>query len=402
LLAMKIVTKDEYKPFYDKEGSYPTSIGFYATARAWEKDSLHFAKHFYIAEVGGFNDLQGVNFKGFRKKIAYVWLAGFYLHETEDNPFARWAYLHKEKTTLNPHYMPNSADFYYDLCNEEVVERRVAYLLQQVRMYGLDGLFFDWANEEYLYEKKFLPLLRAFKRRHPEKAFRHCIGNFLSKLKQKGILIVTNQAYRNPELLAYTHYDMTESYIATNEKSQNGYEVTRFVPIKEIIHYFTYLSKLKKHYRAFGFKNFIYMNYLAPLFTKGIALAPTKNLHYVYAMTRLSDFIPFIEVPYDHSLERDTIYFANLGEPLGASWQKGKILWRQYRNGLVLIHPPISRARYLKLSTLKDGYLFDFGERVWLRVEKGEVVIKITPNCDNEGCHHIGKVFIYESSLSNK
>lgn len=412
-LEIKSVSFESYAPLYHLTHPIKTATPLYATAQPWSQDSLDFAKNFEIAEIGGFEDIKALNLQGFHKKIAYVWLAGFYKDEIEYNPFARWAYLNKEKATLNPHYTPNGNDFYYDLCNDEVRQKRVGYLLEQIRLFKLDGLFFDWANEEFLKEPKFTLLQKHLHQRHPHTAYSDCIAKFFEALKKRGILIVTNQAYRNPKLLRFVDYDATESYITTTKELPKEaiidnrlqpISVSEFVPIDEVLFYFQKLSKLKKRYRSFGFRNFIYLNYCAPKLVpspKGYqTIQPKEALFYAYALAKMGGFIPFVEVPYNHALERTNLYFSDIGKAIEPIQRVGEFLFRRFTQGFILVAPKLSQTSYYRLMGVPRGFYYDLYEGVWLKSD-GSLTIKLTPYYDpfTKSFQPIAKVFFYEDTL---
>ena len=402
LLAMAVdihpSSPQKYTPRYDISKALPLKKGDYATARAWEPDSLAYASHFRIAELGGFEDIEPIDLSPFSNPIAYVWLAGFYKDERERDPFVKWAYLHKEHTTLNPHYTPNGNDFYFDMCDEELQLKRMEYLTQKCRSLGVAGLFFDWANEEFLYEKGFEPLLKSFKKRHPHQSYSSCIQRFLERLRQKGLLIVTNQAYRNPKILRSVDYDMTESYLITDERLSKETAYTRYQPLEEVLEYFKILHELKRRYAPFGFKNFIYMNYAAPRITptpKGaLRSSPKENILYSFVLAKMGGFIPYTEVPADHSLERTSLYFLDIGSPKTSMRRFAKGWYRLYERGLLLLFDPLCEISYFTIDGLPTQIVYDWDEEVWLQKN---LTIKVQPNYDplTHRFHPKAKVLLY-------
>ncbi len=391
---------DKYQPRYDISKSLPLVMGGYATARAWEPDSLAYASYFRIAELGGFEDIKGINLAPFSHPIAYVWLAGFYKEEISEDPFSKWAYLHKEQVTLNPHYTPNGNDFYFDMCDERLQEKRAQYLIQKCRSLGLAGLFFDWANEEFLYETGFKPLRETFKKRHPNQTYSSCILHFFERLKRNGLLIVTNQAYRNPEILQSVDYDMTESYLITDEKPPQSAPYTKYQPLDEVLEYFKILGELKKRFAPYGLKDFIYMNYAAPRIQttpKGVLrLSPKKEILYSFVLARMGGFIPYTEVPADHSLERSSLYFLDMGTPKTRMHRFAKGWYRLYDKALLLLFDPMTDTSYYTITGLPQGFWYDWEEGVWLQ-SKDSLTIKLQPNYDpvTQRFHPEAKVLLY-------
>ncbi len=384
-IEIKIGEKNDYLPAYERSACYSTTRGIYATAYPWQKSSLLYASKFQISEIGSFEDIESIDSSIFAHPIAYVWLAGFYKYQIHDDPFARWAYRYKEFATLNPHYTPNGNDFYLDMCDERVQNQRAGYLLQKCRELGLSGLFFDWANDEFLYEKGFEPILKNFRSRHPGIPYSVCIENFLAKLKREGLLIVTNQAYRNPDILKQVDYDMSESYLL--ELLDNN--TTKYQDLAEVMEWFERLKRLKERYAPFGFKNFIYMNYTAPP-------KPKEELLYGYVLAKMGGFIPYTEVPSDRDLERTSLYFLDLGEPVEKMQEFDGGWMRVFERGVLLLFWPLKKERYIHLSQMPKGLLFDYDEGVWHEVIK-DLTIRVRPNYNQaDHAYHLkAKVLIY-------
>ena len=378
-----------------------TQKGFYATAVPWRKD-LSFAKRFHIVEFGGFEDIADANRSGFEKIVAYEWMAGFYTDE--ENDFVRYAKAHPHKLLSSK--PTKEKDFFYDMCDEELVNKRVDYLARRVHELGIDGIFFDWANSKFLEEKTFAYLRKSFHHRHPKTTYTACLKEFLRKLKERNILIITNQAYRDPELLAYVDYDMCESYMSGVEEMHKRAKIdnlfthipyTYYQPLEEVFEYFAYFHKLQKRY---GFKNMIYMNYLAPkLLTTPhgyTATKPVEGIYYNYVLAKLGGFAQYSEVPFDHALEQDPIYFYDLGEPVGAMQKVDDLYLRFFTKGFVLLAPHLHSERYIAVEAPKS--LYDLKEHCRLEKVGKSITIHLAPVYDEitGRFEPIAKVFLYE------
>lgn len=382
----------------------PTQKGLYATVPPWDQN-FTYGQRFHIVELGGFNDIaqipQAVRQK-FETIVAYEWMAGFY--GNEENSFVNYAKAHPNKLLNTQPILGN--DFYYDLCDEELQKRRVTYLTNKVHTLKIDGLFFDWANDIFLEEPELHQLKESFSKRHPNTKYADCLEKFLAKLKANNILIITNQAYRNPQLLAHVDYDMCESYMSgfdykeqealiNGKKSKIPY--TYYQPLKEVFSYFDYFHKLQKKY---GFTNMIYMNYLAPKLIKSqngfIATTPIEGIYYNYVLAKLGGFAQYTEVPFDHALERVSLYFYDLGKPLGSIHKEKGLYLRFFSKGFVLLAPKLQTERYILIQSQKS--LYDLKEHCKLPSIDGNVTIRLAPVFDTitNRFEPIAKVFLYE------
>ena len=382
----------------------PTHKGLYATVPPWDQN-FTYGLRFHIVELGGFDDIAHIPYKvrqNFERVVAYEWMAGFY--GNENSSFVNYAKAHPNKLLNTEPILDN--DYYYDICDEELQKRRVTYLINKLHTLKIDGLFFDWANDIFLEEPELQQLQESFHKRHPHMNYAHCLEKFLAKLKAHNILIITNQAYRNPQLLAHVDYDMCESYmsgfdykeqeaIINGKKSKIPY--TYYQPLDEVFSYFHYFHTLQKKY---GFKNMIYMNYLAPKLIKSkdgfIATTPIEGIYYNYVLAKLGGFAQYTEVPFDHALERISLYFYDLGKPFGKMHKEKDLYLRFFSKGFVLLAPTLYKERYLIIKTSKN--LYDLKERCKLPNVDGNVTIRLAPVYDEitGRFEPIAKVFLYE------
>ncbi len=410
LISSLFASQFTTNPHLPKHYTYTKKLGEYATAYTWDRESLSFARHFRMAEIGGFEDLHHFHPEGFHKKIGYFWIVGFYKDQIESNPFLSWVYLHKEHLTLNPHYTPLGGDFYFDMCNPTLQTRLVAYLKEEIEALHLDGLFFDWANEEFLFDPAYAPLKKRLQAKHPHTSYRQCLKELLARLRKLPILLITNQAYRNPELLQYVDYDATESYISTTITRKKKAYIdgrlqpllqTKFVELQEFFDYATYLAKLRTRYSKYGFRNFIYLNYLAPKLiptsTGYRSASPREGIIFNFALAKLFDFIPYTEVPYARKLEQHEIYFVDLKKPLGSYEEYPWGYLRHFQNGFLILCKPHAHTLSLKISQAHSCAAYDVGEQKWIETQEDTLLLKLQPTNQLRA-----KVFVYADQASCK
>ena len=423
-----------------------TKTGDYATASIFGgNDEISWIKKFNIAELGGIDDnrithqlLQEKGIFKIKHHIAYDWMPAFYYYtDGENRKFIYHLYKNRDKMTLNPngpyiHCKKNHyswcQDYYYNFGNQAVLDTKINDLVTNMQEKGFNGLFFDWASGGYILDKKYKTVYDNFKKLNPKKDYFKMVGDFYKKLKERGIFVVTNQAFRKDTyLLPYISYDMTESYITTdteiNKKIQiidkgwvDKIPVTNYFPIyknsksiKDSLQFIDLLTKYKKKYRKYGFKNFIYLNYLAPKFkkTKSPSLykmqKPKNGIYFSYAMAKLTDNFVYAEVPYDRKLERDNVYFYNLALPLGKYYTKLDAIHgyiRFYQNGFVLVSEGYNRQKYLRIISSfipNNRSIYDVYNKVWIRSKKNSAIVKLDFQKDTFTTKSLplGRVFLY-------
>ncbi len=396
--SLQQATKDTY---IAKKSPPPkaTNKPLYATSAPWRKNR-DFAKKFAIVEYGGLSDLQETKSLP-PTTIAYEWAAGFYTDE--NSSFLQWVRTHPN-TLLNRTPLHHN-DFYYDMCNEELLQKRIAYLIQKAKELHIKGYFFDWANDLFLEEKDFANIKQEFRHRH-QIPYHQCLKKLFQALRNAGLLIVTNQAYRNPELLNATNYDMCESYLSGVEDSHAMATIdgtTTFIPttilqpLDEVLSYFDLFHSYKKRY---GFKEMIYMNYAAPDFAiqKGKILAkkPKDIIYYNYVLAKLGGFYSYTEVPFNHALEEEDIYFYNLGLALSSMQKFDSYYFRFFQKGFVILAPALHKDTYIKLPINKK--LYDLKKQLLLYPKDGWITIKLESNYKAFENRYIptAKVYLYE------
>lgn len=445
-----IVNKNEFRSYAAKDVKEHTILrkkGDYATASLFDHDgSIDWAKKFDIVELGGIDDpkityalLKEKGLLDIKHHLAYDWLPAFYYYTSGENrKFINWLYKNRSYATLNPkgpflHCKENHydwcEDYYYNLGNTDVMNGKINSLENNMKTKGFNGLFFDWASGSYILENEYKKILSTFKKLNPKKDYFTLIGDFYKKLKKAGIFVVTNQAFRKDKyLLPYVTYDMTESYITTdqsnNKKIQiegkgwvNKIQTTEYYPInqkskslQDTLEYLDLLAGYAKKYKKDGFKNFIYLNYLGPdyeLMYKNSALyrikKPKNGIYFSYAMAKLTNSFVYAEVSYDRTLERDDVYFYDLGLPLGKNYQKLDAIKgyvRFYTNGFVLASSAYKKDIDLKISSSflpKNKEIYDAYEGVWIKSKMKSVILELKFDKDifTKAYLPMGRVYLY-------
>jgi len=193
--------------------------------------------------------------------------------------------------------------------------------------------------------------------------------------------------------------------------------VTNYYPIydnsndlKDSLKFIDLLSSYKKKYKKYGFKNFIYLNYLAPEYERVYESSllyrmkkPKNGIYFSYAMAKLADSMVYAEVSENRNLERDEIYFYDLGHVLGASYEKldaidGYI--RFYKKGFVLVSQAYSTELYLKIKSKylkKNIKIYDTYNKNYLKVDQESVTVLLKYQQETFGHKYLplGRVYLY-------
>jgi len=445
-----VVSKDYYIVLHKTKGlTTLKQKGGYATSSLFEgKGAIRWTKKFNIVELGDINDdrliyklLKKDGILSIKHHIAYDWMPAFYYYtDGHNSSFVSWLYKHRRFATLNPngpfiHCKENHyswcQDYYYNLGNKEVFRRRVDNLLHTIKQKGLNGVFFDWASGGYILQKNYKSIFARFKQLNPHKNYFALVAKFYKILRQKGVFVVTNQAFRKHRyLLPFISYDMTESYITDTKHIQkkvqiqnigwvNNLEITNYYPIydnshklKDSLFFINLLTKYKKQYHKYGFKNFIYLNYLAPdykkVYSSGMLyhmVKPKNGIYFGYAMAKLTDNLVYAEVPQNHKLERDNIYFYKLGRALGKSYLTLQNIGgyvRFYKNGFVLTCKAHRHDIYLSISSKflpRNTDIYDAYNKAWLRDKNKRLTVKLhfIQNQFTKAYLPLGRLYLYKN-----
>ncbi len=380
--------------------TYPTKRGDLASSyTSPPEDILKWLARFNIVEIGGVGDSarpETISFlkeNGVSEVLCYDWMPAVYYYLSGDNyQFTDWVYKNRNETTLNPdgpfpHTKSMGYDFaceyYLDLGNPSVISKRVAFTESFLKKHFYTGVFWDWAPGVFIEDPEYTQIKSNFERRHPGADYKNTVGTFYASLKKElfanGYVIFTNQGYRNAKnVLPYTNYDMAESYItgtsdATKRIETENYGTidvpyTMYFPVSEegketfndTLYYLNYVENLVKRYGSKNFKKFVFMNYAAPEFVfdrsigKYIAQPPRKAIYLSFAAAKLVGETAYLGVPFDGRLEKDEVYFADLGKPLGKTFtknEKEKYAARFYENGFVLVYFGKNTEQKIHLSS---------------------------------------------------
>ncbi len=440
-----------------KESSYNTIIhngkiaikkGDYTLIPALsEKKDIKWAKNFQMVEMGGVDDfkitkelLKKRGILNIKYHIGYDWMpATYYYTNGENRDFVKWLYTDRFHLTLNPngpfvHCKKNHynwcKDYYYDYGNELLIDKRVENLMKNLKRSGFNGLFFDWASGSFINNKNFKIMKNNFEKKHKKKNYFIQIAKFYKKLKKEKIFFVTNQAFRQEKyLLKNIIYDMTESYITTNRTKKMDIQIvgkgwihlvdtTDYYPIyknsksiKDSLHFIDILTSYKNKYKKYGFKNFIYLNYIAPKYERVYSTMPIYRLkkpknaiYFGYAMAKLTNNIVYAQISKNKELEKDSVYFYDLGSVLGKKYIKINpydIYIRFYTNGFVVASEAYNKNKYIKITSdfiPNNKFIYNPYDDNWIKSGKHSVTIKISYEKDTFTQKKLptGRVFLYE------
>ncbi len=448
-ISSALTDKNHYKIYKDHEGKVDIKKGDYLIMSLFSNQGEeNWAKNFNIVEMGGVDDnhvtpklLQKKGVLGIKRRLGYDWMPAFYYYTSGKNrDFVDWIYKNRKKATLNPngpflhckkHHYDWCKDYYYNYGYKILFDKRVDDLIADIKLRGFNGVFFDWASGGFILEDDYKGMKEYFQKLNPQKNYFELIGDFYKTLKKRGVFVVTNQAFRKEKyLLKYTTYDMTESYITTDVYKKmriqiegkgwlDGIKVTNYYPIyknsktiKDSLHFIDVLTNFKNKYKKYGLKNFIYMNYIAPRYEKVYEtfplykeVKPKNAIYFSYAMAKLTDNLVYAEIPNNRELERDRIYFYDLGKPLGKSYKRLKdkdIYVRFYTKGFVVASEAYKKDIYLNIKSPyipSKHFIFDAFNSCWLKSKDNEVTIKLSYQKDSFSKRYLplGRVYLYET-----
>ena len=236
-LDFVLVDKNQYITTQPKQINISKKNGDYTLSSLFRDSSeIEWAKRFDIAELGGVDDrhishkvLKENGIFGIKHRIGYDWMpATYYYTSGKNRKFVDWLYKNRKFVTLNPdggafHCRKNGydwcQDYYYNYGNRELFSKRVENLITDMKKRGFNGLFFDWASGGFILDEKYKSVKEYFKKMNPKKNYFKLVSSFYKALKDRGVFVVTNQAFRKEKyLLKNVTYDMTESYITTTSK----------------------------------------------------------------------------------------------------------------------------------------------------------------------------------------
>ncbi len=377
--------------------------------------------------------------------LAYDWLpaAYHYLDGSPDPPLTAWLFVQRSWASLNPQgpYPHCRAEgytwcqeLYYDLGDPRVRARRTAWLRTWATRHGYDGFFFDWSNAQFLDEPAYAAIKATYQDRHPALPYAQAAAAFYRALRDAGLTVATNQSFRDaPFLLPNVHWDMTESYATTDAPCPQPVHVagrgripvpcTVYYPLsddpdhghlRDTLAYLDALRQLVDRYAGPHFQGLVYLNYAGPAWVPVDATQPVPArvyqptvpravIYYGYALAALAAFPAYTEVPWDHRLERDPVYFYDLGTPLGTTYRRipadGYV--RFYTQGFVLVGE-WARPTALTLThpSIPAGAVYDAYQDRWLPSQRGVLTLTVYPERDPLTGQVIstGRVYVYTKS----
>ncbi|NPA31510.1 MAG: hypothetical protein GXO37_05880, partial [Chloroflexi bacterium] len=427
----------------------PLRAGAYATgSSAPDAAEVAWLSRFAVVHAGGLEDplppatVRALRAAGVTTLLAYDWLPAAY-HYTDgspDPPWAAWLYAQRAWASLNPQgpYPHCRAegytwcqDLYYDLGDPRVRAHRVAWLREWAQQHGYDGFFFDWGNDRFLDEPAYAALRATYAARHPDLPYARAVAAFYRALRAAGLVVQSNQGFRAAEvLLPVVDLDMTESYATTDGPCPQPVRVpgqgptavpcTVYYPLSDdpahgrLADTLAYLDLLRQQvdrYAGPHFRGLVYLNYAAPAWEPVDASVPAEArvyrptrpraaIYYGYALAALAAFPAYTEVPWDHRLERDPVYFYDLGVPVDATYRAvpGRGYARFYTRGVVLVGEWATATTVtLAHPSVPAGPVYDAYRDAWLTAQAGVLTVTVRPETDPLTGQVIptGRVYVY-------
>jgi hypothetical protein len=171
------------------------------------------------------------------------------------------------------------------------------------------------------------------------------------------------------------------------------------------------LRALVDQYAGPHFRGLVYLNYAAPAWVpvnptapaaarEYRAAVPRAAIYYGYALAALAAFPAYTEVPWDHRLEREPVYFYDLGEPVESHYRAvaARGYARFYTHGVVLVGDWRAPTRVtLAHPTVPAGPVYDAYRRVWRLAQQGVLSVTVRPELDTLTGQVIptGRVYVY-------
>lgn len=295
----------------------------------------------------------------------YEWLTGFY-RDRHSGPWENLLVSSKPFWVLNPRGPVAGPDntgraYYYDPAAPDLANAWALELSRRLDHGSAAGIFFDLVGRPSVPER----LLQGYAERHPGTPFDAATAGQIRALRtaRPSTLIFTNQGYRLPEFyLPLADYDLSESLMTSTE---GGQAVEVFVDGRGLVrtHETFYrswdaLRPIIASIDAAATRHnprvrLLHLNYVAPRFqptgqtrlVKGgthLVVRETTDrpaIYYAFAAAKLWGHDSFSALEGVLSA-RDDVYFADLGNPLGQTWEeRDGLLVRYYRKGAVVVNP---------------------------------------------------------------
>jgi len=185
-------------------------------------------------------------------------------------------------------------------------------------------------------------------------------------------------------------------YLGDNDKEK----------LKITFYYLNYLESLKKKYVSDNNFKYEYMNYAGPKYVKLDSnkykeVEPRNAIFYAYAVPKLVGEYSFTEVPENHSLEVDNVYFYNLGDILGNNYEKYDLntYIRYYSNAIIIAGYNEGNKTINLTSNLirNNSNLYDVYNDKWLKTINSSLILNISPEFDNirKAYNPYGRILVY-------
>jgi hypothetical protein len=363
------------------------------------------------------------------KLFFYHWLTGFY-HDRgpskTDRGFSWESFelgAHPE-WLLNPERPAAGPDgrgraFYYDPNHAGLRNARARKLGQALLHSAYDGVFFDLVGSPHVPAD----LQKVYFARHPDGSYDEDLSGFIKALKKSspGSLIFTNQGYRKPSFyLPRADYDLSESLMTSYAW---GEPIGGYIEGKGIVRgretFYRAWAELKAlvdgiaaHVKQYNPRVKIYhLNYVNPIYrpTGRIAIIEGAKypvfreeldrpaIYYGYAASKLWGHESYSPVTDGMDFGHDDIYFADLGQPLGESYEeRDGLVRRYYENGLVALNPALA----LRTADIRSGFIPARVKGLWDCYEgkpiRGfRVTLEPTVSSASGRAYPAGRVYLY-------
>lgn len=398
-----------------------------------KEEEMDFLSNFDIIVTGDFLDESKVNFFKSRKikLIYYDWLPAIYYCSKPDD-WQMLVYQNRYLWTLDP---DNSSpdpmgikygckDYFYDMANEDLINSRLEHIINNLKKYNYDGVFFDWGSGWNTFlENNYDFLINEYKKRHPDKDYDDMVINFLKKLKDHNIFIILNRGFRSEraKLNLYADIDTAESIftgVECNSRSHNIFvephgllsvQETCFNNVNDSVNLSMNLSQKAKETNPKV--KFIFLNYAKPFYyNTGNKIIINNEEFYIYnatvdrqaifyslACALISNSISFTCGP-DVSLDyvKDDIYFKKLGIPVSKVIQINENVYlRKFSNGLIIIGNDNNIVNIQLPQKIKG--IHDLLQNEYIKSDNGIVSITLKSQIYPSGAKYpVGKILIYE------
>ncbi|MEM2956615.1 MAG: hypothetical protein QW041_03535 [Candidatus Pacearchaeota archaeon] len=400
---------------------------------AIKEEDMDFLSNFDIIVTGDFLKDDKINFLKSKniKLVFYDWLPATYYCSKPDD-WQMLVYQNRYQWTLDPDSSSpdpmgtkyGCKDYFYDMANEDFINLRIEHIINYLKKYNYDGVFFDWGSGWNAFlENKYDFLINEFKKRHPNIDYNDMVLKFLKRLKENNIFVMLNRGFNSEKakLNLYADIDTAESVFTGIECESKIYNIyveseglistqdTCFKSIKESIELSQNLSNKAKETNPKI--KFLFLNYARPFYydtgnwikinNKDFAIynktVDRQAIFYSLACSLMSNSIGFTNGP-DVSLDyvKDNIYFKKLGTPVSNIIQIDENTYlRKFSNGLIIIGND-NTIIDIQVPTKVKG-LHDFLKDEFIKANNGKAPITLKSQIYPSGkTYPVGKILFYE------